>query len=94
MQPLKRKSQATDAEAESTEQNLGLGHSGNVNNSLKTPVSGKSGKVQKAPRVTKTSRAASQTPATNVGEGDCWEPLGFSVYISYYVCQKVVVSCE
>ncbi|KAI5666944.1 hypothetical protein M9H77_16797 [Catharanthus roseus] len=76
--PLKRKSQATDAEAESTEQNLGLGHSGNVNNSLKTPVSGKSGKVQKAPRVTKTSRAASQTPATNVGSpsGNHLTPVG------------------
>lgn len=67
-QTLKRKSHAAEVEAESTEQKPSPGHSDAVSSLLKTPVSGKSGKPQKAPRVTKANRAASQNPASNVGE--------------------------
>lgn len=67
-QPLKRKSQTADGEAESTEQKPGPGHSDAMSSLLKTPVSGKSGKPQKAPRVTKANRAVSQNLASNVGE--------------------------
>lgn len=76
--PLKRKSQTTDGEAESTEEKPGPGHSDAVNSLLKTPVSGKSGKPQKAPRVTKANRTASQNPASNIGSpsGNHLTPVG------------------
>ena len=57
-----------DVEVESNDQNHGLGYTDAANVSAKTPVSGKVGKAQKAPRMTKASRSGSQTPATNVGE--------------------------
>ncbi|KAL3530336.1 hypothetical protein ACH5RR_009658 [Cinchona calisaya] len=65
--PLKRKSEAAYVEAELNEHNHGPGYTDAVNSSTKTPVSGKVGKAQKAPRMTKSSRFGSQTPAPNVG---------------------------
>lgn len=61
-----------DVEAEMIEQNHGPGYADAVNSSTKTPLSGKVGKAQKAPRMTKSSRSGSQTFVTNVGEGCHW----------------------
>ncbi|XP_071931472.1 transcription factor E2FB-like [Coffea arabica] len=76
--PLKRKNDVVDVEVESNDQNHGFGYTDAANVSAKTPVSGKVGKAQKAPRMTKASRSGSQTPATNVGSpsGNHLTPVG------------------
>ncbi|KAK3032760.1 hypothetical protein RJ639_034909 [Escallonia herrerae] len=65
--PLKRKRDAADLEAENSEQNPSSGYTEAVNSPLQTPISGKGGKAQKAPRITKCNKSGSQTPASNVG---------------------------
>ncbi|WCJ41886.1 Transcription factor E2FB [Euphorbia peplus] len=73
--PLKRKSDAADREAESSEWSTGIGYVEAVNSPLQTPVSGKGGKVPKTSRVSKSNKL--QHAATNVGSpGNNLTPTG------------------
>ncbi|XP_022995080.1 transcription factor E2FA-like isoform X1 [Cucurbita maxima] len=63
---LKRKSEAADYEAESTDRAAGPRFTEVVNSSHQTPVSVKGGKGNKS-RLTKCSRSGPQTPMSNVG---------------------------
>nr|XP_043631378.1 transcription factor E2FB isoform X2 [Erigeron canadensis] len=63
--PLKRKGDTAAFEAESKEQSPIPGNTLAVSNPLQTPVSGKVPKAIKVPRVGKSNRAGSQTPASN-----------------------------
>ncbi|XP_052186439.1 transcription factor E2FB isoform X2 [Diospyros lotus] len=65
--PLKRKSGAVHSEVESNEQNPSAGFTKVVSGPLQTPVSGKRGKAQKAPRIAKCNRSGFQTPVSNAG---------------------------
>lgn len=65
--PLKRKGEAADCEAESSERTDTPGHIEGVYSPHQTPVSGKGGKVNKTSRSSKCNRAVLQTPGTNVG---------------------------
>ncbi|VVA33874.1 PREDICTED: crooked neck [Prunus dulcis] len=66
---LKRKSDAADYEAESSDRSAapGPGYTEVVTSPLQTPVSSKVGKANKTSRLTKCSRSGPQTPACNVG---------------------------
>ena len=70
---MKRKSEKTEFEAESSECNPSTGYPETFGSPFQTPVSGKGGKTQKAPRSAKCNRSGSQTPAAVVGE--CYQPL-------------------
>ncbi|KAK6936265.1 E2F/DP family, winged-helix DNA-binding domain [Dillenia turbinata] len=75
--PLKRKSDTTDYEGESTEWITAPGQAEVVNSSLKTPVSGKGGKAPKVSRITKCNRSGPQTPVSNVDSpGNNLTPVG------------------
>ncbi|KAM1000151.1 hypothetical protein ACFX13_006951 [Malus domestica] len=65
--PLKRKSDAVDCEAESTDRTTAPGYTEVANSPLQTPVATKVGKANKASRLTKCSKSGPQTPASNVG---------------------------
>ncbi|KAL7259825.1 hypothetical protein ACSBR1_005651 [Camellia fascicularis] len=65
--PLKRKSEKADLVAKSSEWNPSTGYVEVVGSPLQTPVSGKGGKAQNAPRMAKSNRSGSQTPVSNVG---------------------------
>eukprot|EP00257_Ricinus_communis_P018850 XP_015577669.1 transcription factor E2FB isoform X3 [Ricinus communis] len=77
-QPLKRKSDAADHEpAESSAWNTGPGYMEVVNSPLQTPVSGKSGKVPKTSRLSKSNRSGSQNAGSNIGSpGNNLTPTG------------------
>ncbi|CAL9000215.1 unnamed protein product [Prunus brigantina] len=64
---LKRKSDAADYEAESSDRTAAPGYAEAVTSPLQTPVSSKVGKANKTSRLTKCSRSGPQTPASNVG---------------------------
>eukprot|EP00257_Ricinus_communis_P026548 XP_025013962.1 transcription factor E2FB isoform X6 [Ricinus communis] len=76
--PLKRKSDAADHEpAESSAWNTGPGYMEVVNSPLQTPVSGKSGKVPKTSRLSKSNRSGSQNAGSNIGSpGNNLTPTG------------------
>ncbi|XP_057482793.1 transcription factor E2FB isoform X1 [Actinidia eriantha] len=76
--PLKRKSEKTEFEAESSECNPSTGYAETFGSPFQTPVSGKGGKTQKAPRSAKCNRSGSQTPAAVVGSpsGNNLTPVG------------------
>ncbi|XP_028100519.1 transcription factor E2FB-like [Camellia sinensis] len=78
MDPLKRKSETADHEAESSDRNPSTGYAEPISSPLQTPVSGKRGKAQRAPRIAKCNRAGSQTPVANVGSpsGNNLTPVG------------------
>ncbi|XP_021887509.1 transcription factor E2FB [Carica papaya] len=74
--PLKRKSDAVNREAESSEW-TGPGYTEVVNSSLQTPASGKGGKAEKTSRLTKSNKSGSQTPVSNLGSpGNNLTPAG------------------
>ncbi|GMP93137.1 hypothetical protein CsSME_00043097 [Camellia sinensis var. sinensis] len=62
-----RKSEKADLVAKSSDWNPSTGYVEAVGSPLQTPVSGKGGKAQKAPRMAKSNRSGSQTPVSNVG---------------------------
>ncbi|XP_016646989.1 PREDICTED: transcription factor E2FB-like [Prunus mume] len=64
---LKRKSDAADYEAESSDRTAATGYTEAVTSPLQTPVSSKVGRANKTSRLTKCSRSGPQTPASNVG---------------------------
>ncbi|CAL9000207.1 unnamed protein product [Prunus brigantina] len=64
---LKRKSDAADYEAESSDRRAAPGYTEVVTSPLQTPVSSKVGKANKTSRLTKCSRSGPQTLACNVG---------------------------
>ncbi|ONI01435.1 hypothetical protein PRUPE_6G139100 [Prunus persica] len=66
---LKRKSDAADYEAESSDRSAapGPGYTEVVTSPLQTPLSSKVGKANKTSRLTKCSRSGPQTLACNVG---------------------------
>lgn len=68
LKSLKRKSGMADCEVESSEQYLGPRNSSTNKGPFRTPVSGKAGRAQKVPRITKSSKAGSQTPLSIIGE--------------------------
>lgn len=73
--PMKRKAEAPDYDAESSDWTTSPGYTELVSSPLQTPVSRKGGKGQRASRVTKSNRASPQTPMSNVGSpGDA--PVG------------------
>ncbi|XP_021278199.1 transcription factor E2FB isoform X1 [Herrania umbratica] len=75
--PLKRKSDIADREVESSEWTMPPGYTEVVSSPLQTPVSGKGGKAQKTSRLTKSSKAGPQTPASNLGSpGNNLTPSG------------------
>ncbi|CAL5436352.1 unnamed protein product [Camellia sinensis] len=76
--PLKRKSETADLVAESSDWNPSTGYVEAVGSPLQTPVSGKGGKAQKAPRMARSNRSGSQTPVSNVGSpsGNNLTPIG------------------
>lgn len=65
-QPLKRKSDAADHEAESSEGNTSAGFTEVVNSPLQTP--GKGGKAPKTSRLSKSSKSGPQNATSNIGE--------------------------
>lgn len=74
--PMKRKNEAAEHDAESTDWTTSPGYTEVVNSPLQTPVSGKGGKGR-ASRITKSSRAAPQTPMSSVGSpGNSLTPVG------------------
>jgi len=64
---MKRKNEAADYDAESTDWTTNPVYTEVVNSPLQTPVYRKGGKGQRASRATKSSRAAPLTPMSNVG---------------------------
>ncbi|KAF9597758.1 hypothetical protein IFM89_021512 [Coptis chinensis] len=65
--PLKRKPETEDYEAESNEWTVNAGFTEVVTSPLRTPVSGKGGRVYSKPKVSKYNRSAPQTPISNAG---------------------------
>ncbi|KAG8644782.1 transcription factor E2FB isoform X2 [Manihot esculenta] len=65
--PFKRKSDAADHEAESSEWNTSTGFTEVVNSPLQTPVSGKGGKAPKTSRLSKSSKSGPQNAASHLG---------------------------
>lgn len=65
--PMKRKTEAAEYVAESSDWTTSPGFNEVVSSPLQTPVSGKGSKGQRASRITKCNRAAPQTPMSNVG---------------------------
>ncbi|KAJ8439316.1 hypothetical protein Cgig2_022453 [Carnegiea gigantea] len=74
--PMKRKNEAADYDAESTDWTTSPVYTEVVNSPLQTPVYRKGGKGQRASRATKSSRAAPQTPMSNVGSPANLTPVG------------------
>ncbi|KAF2321583.1 hypothetical protein GH714_000511 [Hevea brasiliensis] len=75
--PTKRKSDAADHEAESSEWNTSAGVTEVFNSPLQTPVSGKSGKAPKTSRLAKSSKSGAQSAASNLGSpGNNLTPTG------------------
>jgi len=70
---MKRKTEAADYVAESSEWTTSPGYTEVVSSPLQTPVSGKGGKGQRASRI-KCNRAAPHTPMSNVGQCPSFEP--------------------
>ncbi|XP_050209657.1 transcription factor E2FB isoform X2 [Mercurialis annua] len=68
--PLKRKSDAADHEAESSEWHTGPGYMEVVNSPLQTPVSGKGGKVPKISRLPKSNKLGPQNAGSNGSPGN------------------------
>ncbi|KAM1394140.1 transcription factor E2FB-like isoform X1 [Malus sylvestris] len=64
---LKRKSDAVDCEAESSDRTTAPGYTDVGNSPLQTPMSTKVGKANKTSRLTKCSKSGPRTPASNVG---------------------------
>nr|QYW07150.1 transcription factor E2FB [Dimocarpus longan] len=74
---LKRKIDAADHEAESSERTINAGSTEIINSPLQTPVSGKGSKAQKQSRLTKNSKSGPLTSATNLGSpGNNLTPTG------------------
>ncbi|KAK9734606.1 hypothetical protein RND81_04G151400 [Saponaria officinalis] len=75
--PRKRKSDKAENDAESTAWTSSPGYTEVVNSPIQTPVSGKGGKGQRAPRITKSNRVGPQTPMSNIGSsGNDLTPVG------------------
>ncbi|KAJ9177883.1 hypothetical protein P3X46_009814 [Hevea brasiliensis] len=75
--PTKRKSDAADHEAESSEWNTSAGVTEVFNSPLQTPVSGKGGKAPKTSRLSKSSKSGAQSAASNLGSpGNNLTPTG------------------
>ncbi|GFZ20238.1 E2F transcription factor 1 [Actinidia rufa] len=91
--PLKRKSEKTEFEAESSECNPSTGNAETFGSPFQTPVSGKGGKTQKAPRSAKCNRSGSQTPAA-VGSpsGNNLTPVGPCRYDSSLGCGSAFIT--
>lgn len=67
LQPMKRKSDTPEYDAESSDWTTSPGYTEIVNSPLQTPVSGKAGKGRGS-RISKSNRAGPQTPVSNVGQ--------------------------
>ncbi|XP_042521070.1 transcription factor E2FA isoform X2 [Macadamia integrifolia] len=81
--PSKRKNEAEDIEAESSEWTTSPGYTEVVNSPIRTPGSGKGGKIYNKSKVSKQSRAGPQTPASNAGSpGNTLTPVGTCRYDS------------
>ncbi|XP_010246568.1 PREDICTED: transcription factor E2FA [Nelumbo nucifera] len=82
--PLKRKSEAEDCEGESSEWTTSPGYTEVVNSPLRTPVSGKGGRVYSKSKVPKHGRSGPQTPVSNAGSpsGNTLTPVGTCRYDS------------
>ncbi|KAJ8750272.1 hypothetical protein K2173_014187 [Erythroxylum novogranatense] len=77
LQPLKRKSDAADHEAESSEWNPGPGYTEVVNSPLQTPVTVKGGKTPKTSRLSKSSKSGPHNATPNLGSpGNNLTPTG------------------
>ena len=72
---MKRKTEAAEYVAESSDWTTSPGFNEVVSSPLQTPVSGKGSKGQRASRITKCNRAVPQTPMSNVGQCSTLEPL-------------------
>ncbi|XP_043698309.1 transcription factor E2FA-like [Telopea speciosissima] len=80
--PLKRKNETEDIEAESSEWTTSPGYTEVVNSPIRTPVSGKGGKIYNK-KVSKQNRAGPQTPASNAGSpSNTLTPVGTCRYDS------------
>ncbi|KAK1279997.1 Transcription factor E2FA [Acorus gramineus] len=64
---LKRKSDLEDYEAESSEWATSPGYTEVVNSPLRTPVSGKGGRIYGKSKIPKSNKSGPQTPGSNVG---------------------------
>uniref|UniRef100_A0A6M2F267 E2F/DP family winged-helix DNA-binding domain-containing protein n=1 Tax=Populus davidiana TaxID=266767 RepID=A0A6M2F267_9ROSI len=74
---LKRKSDASDHQGESSDWNAGHGYMEVVTSPLQTPVSGKGGKTPKTSRLSKSSKSGSQSAAAALGSpGNNLTPTG------------------
>ncbi|XP_068661934.1 transcription factor E2FA-like [Aristolochia californica] len=65
--PLKRKSETDECEAESSEWATSPGYAEVVNSPLRTPISGKGGRIYSKSKISKCSRSGPQTPVSNAG---------------------------
>ncbi|KAK9290630.1 hypothetical protein L1049_008802 [Liquidambar formosana] len=79
---LKRKSVTDDNEVESSEWTASPGFTDLVSSPLKTPLSGKGGRIYNRSKVSKGNRSAPQTPMSNVGSPSSLTPAGNCRYDS------------
>lgn len=70
-QQLKRKSGADFIDAGSSDWTSSPGCTDTTNSPLRTPVSGKGGRIYGRSKVSKNNRSGPQTPMSNVGEISC-----------------------
>ncbi|RZC78558.1 hypothetical protein C5167_002747 [Papaver somniferum] len=81
--PMKRKTEIEECEAESSEWTTSPGFAEVVNNPLRTPVSGKGGRVYNRTKASKYNRSGPQTPVSNAGSpGNPLTPAGTCRYDS------------
>ncbi|KAF8403353.1 hypothetical protein HHK36_011455 [Tetracentron sinense] len=81
---LKRKSETEEYEAESSEWTTSPGYTEVVSSPLRTPVSGKGGRIYSRTKVSKCNRSGPQTPVSNAGSpsGNNLTPVGTCRYDS------------
>ncbi|KAI3905728.1 hypothetical protein MKW92_048708 [Papaver armeniacum] len=81
--PMKRKTEIEECEAESSEWTTSPGFAEVVNSPLRTPVSGKGGRVYNRTKASKYNRSGPQTPVSNAGSpGNPLTPAGTCRYDS------------
>ncbi|KAK9156823.1 hypothetical protein Scep_003397 [Stephania cephalantha] len=83
--PFKRKTESDDCEAESSEWTVSPGYTEVVNSPLRTPVSGKVGRVNSRSKASKYNRSGPQTPMPNSAgspSGNSLTPVGTCRYDS------------
>ncbi|OVA07115.1 Transcription factor E2F/dimerization partner (TDP) [Macleaya cordata] len=81
---MKRKTETEEYEAESSDWTTSPGYTEVVNSPLRTPVSGKGGRIYNRSKVSKYNRSVPQTPMSNAGSpsGNPLTPVGTCRYDS------------